>query len=81
MGVVFHCGAGDFVLQKRCFSPEIYFRGYWSIFGGLIEPGESAETAARRALEEELDLTFEGLSPLLDMRWGAEVMGDGRPRL
>jgi predicted NUDIX family NTP pyrophosphohydrolase len=35
-------------------------RGWWQIPKGLIEPGEEAETAARREAEEELGVTLAG---------------------
>lgn len=80
VGVVLHSDDGAFALQKRCFSPEIYFRGYWCLFGGLIEGTETPECAAKRELLEELEFRIESLKPLMDLQWGPDAMPDHRPR-
>jgi 8-oxo-dGTP pyrophosphatase MutT (NUDIX family) len=78
--VVLHADDGAFALQKRCFSPDIFFRGYWCLFGGLIEGSETPEAAAKRELHEELGIEITLLDPLLDLKWGPESMPDNRPR-
>jgi 8-oxo-dGTP pyrophosphatase MutT (NUDIX family) len=47
--------AGRILFQLRT-DDAPHLPGYWSHFGGLIEPGESPEGAARRELMEELEL-------------------------
>jgi 8-oxo-dGTP diphosphatase len=48
---------GDRVLlQQRDNRPDIASPGKWAIFGGHVEPGEDPEHAARREIEEELEL-------------------------
>ena len=43
----------------------IPYAGYWSVFCGLVEDGESLEDAAERELFEESELTIEKpLSPI-----------------
>jgi len=37
----------------------VSYGGYWSMFGGLVEEGESLEDAAERELFEEAELTIE----------------------
>lgn len=46
---------GHYLLQRRDEKPDIWFPGYCSLFGGLIEEGESPEEALVRELSEELD--------------------------
>lgn len=46
---------GRYLMQLRDADPAIILPGHWACFGGSIEPGESAETALRRELLEELD--------------------------
>jgi len=44
----------QFLLQLRDDSPGIVYPGYWGLFGGHIEPGESPEAGLRRELQEEI---------------------------
>lgn len=37
-------------------NPTIPFPNYWDLFGGHVEPGESAETALLREIQEELGI-------------------------
>jgi 8-oxo-dGTP pyrophosphatase MutT (NUDIX family) len=46
---------GDrFLLQLRDNDPQILYPGYWALFGGHIEPGESPEVAVVREVMEEV---------------------------
>lgn len=47
---------GRYLMQQRDQKPGIFYPGHWGLFGGGMEPGESAETALRRELHEELRL-------------------------
>lgn len=59
---------GDRVLViQRAREP---WRGLWSLPGGRLEPGEDAETCARREVMEELGLAVTGLVPVLRMEPG-----------
>src|SRR5262245_11013131 len=58
-GVILH-QAGRVLLQHRDNDPGIAWPGAWAIFGGHLEDGEEPEDAARREIEEELDLRLEG---------------------
>ena len=49
---------GELLLGRRCADRE-WLPGAWDVFGGHIEPGESAEVALARELREEL-----GIAPL-----------------
>jgi 8-oxo-dGTP diphosphatase len=46
---------GQVLLQQRDDNPAIRYPGHWSLFGGTIEDGESAQTAVAREVKEEID--------------------------
>ena len=54
---------GRYLLQHRDPLPGIFFPGWWGLFGGALEPGESPETALRRELQEELRLSPSTIGP------------------
>lgn len=37
------------------------YKGYWDLPGGFVDPGESAEAALGREIQEELNLTVSGM--------------------
>ncbi|WP_225886453.1 NUDIX hydrolase [Leptolyngbya sp. PCC 6406] len=43
-----------FLMQLRDDIPTIVYPGYWTFFGGHVEPGESPETGVWRELQEEI---------------------------
>ncbi|OLP17871.1 NUDIX hydrolase [Leptolyngbya sp. 'hensonii'] len=45
---------GKFLLQLRDEIPSIVYPGQWGLFGGHLEPEESADVAVRRELQEEI---------------------------
>lgn len=48
-----------YLMQQRDPRPDIWYPGYWGLFGGSLEPGEDAAEALARELEEELELEIE----------------------
>jgi 8-oxo-dGTP pyrophosphatase MutT (NUDIX family) len=46
---------GRYLMQLRDAIPGILLPDHWALFGGSIDPGESAEAALRRELVEELE--------------------------
>lgn len=49
---------GRDLMQLRDAYPHIAYGGYWSFFGGGVEPGETLAEAALRELEEETGLVL-----------------------
>ena len=45
---------GRYLMQLRDAKPEILLPDHWALFGGSLDPGESAAAALRRELREEL---------------------------
>jgi 8-oxo-dGTP pyrophosphatase MutT (NUDIX family) len=45
-----------YLCQLRSQRARIYYPDHWGLFGGAVEPGESAEEGLRRELREELSL-------------------------
>ncbi len=46
--------ADQFLMQLRDNDPKILYPGYWGLFGGHIEAGETPAVAVVRELEEEI---------------------------
>lgn len=51
----------QFLLQLRDDNPAIIYPGYWAFCGGHLDPGEDANCAIRRELQEEIAHVPEGL--------------------
>ncbi|NJL87693.1 MAG: NUDIX domain-containing protein [Leptolyngbyaceae cyanobacterium SM1_1_3] len=64
---------GQFLMQLRDDIPTIVYPGHWSFFGGHLEPGESADAAVVRELQEEIAYTAVQLK-LFDRRVNSHVI-------
>lgn len=64
---------GQVLLIQRARAP---WEGAWSLPGGRLEPGETAEDCAARELREELGLQVAALRPVARL-----VLGESRFRL
>jgi 8-oxo-dGTP diphosphatase len=52
------CNQSDQVLLiQRDEKPGLAFAGYWSLPGGLVEEGETPDSAIAREIREEIELT------------------------
>jgi 8-oxo-dGTP diphosphatase len=47
-----------FLMQLRDNDPRILYPGYWALFGGHIEAGETPEVAVAREVAEEISYTL-----------------------
>jgi len=56
---------GRYLMQLRDDIPDIAYPGYWSLFGGAAEPGETYEAGVLRELEEELRFRPEMVSEIM----------------
>ena len=45
-----------YLMQQRDARTDIWYPGFWGLFGGSVEPGEGAGEALARELYEELEL-------------------------
>ena len=48
-----------FLLQKRDANPDVIYGGYWGLFGGAIESGESPKEAVVREVREEINIVID----------------------
>lgn len=71
--------AGLYLLQQRDDIPGIWYPGHHALFGGAIEPGESAVEAMVRELTEEIAICLPAsrLTPFLRLDIG---LADSAPR-
>lgn len=59
--LIFDCN-GQLLIYLRDEKPEISYPGYWDLFGGKVEDGETPEQALIREVEEELGVLIDNYS-------------------
>lgn len=67
VGAVLRLDGGRFLFQLRDDIPGIVMPGRWGFFGGHIEPGEDADTAIVREVQEEVFFTPRSVAPLTEL--------------
>jgi 8-oxo-dGTP pyrophosphatase MutT (NUDIX family) len=67
VGAVVRLDGGRFLFQLRDDIPNIVMPGRWGFFGGHIDPGEDADTAIVREIEEELSFKPHTVSRLTEI--------------
>ncbi len=77
VGAVVRLDGGRFLFQLRDDIPNIVMPGRWGFFGGHIEPGEDADVAIAREIEEELSFTPRLISRLTEIIY-PRLDADGR---
>ena len=50
------CDDGRYLMQLRSQRAGIFYPGHWGLFGGAVDPGETADAALSRELREELGI-------------------------
>lgn len=70
---------GKYLLQRRDPRPDIWYPGFWGLFGGGVEPNEAPLEALARELYEELELTITS-PPQFFTRFDFDLGGVGLPR-
>lgn len=50
------CDDGKYLMQLRSQKAGIFYPGHWGLFGGAVDPGETADAALSRELREELGI-------------------------
>lgn len=58
---------GRYLMQLRDPKPAIMLPDHWALFGGSIDPGETADRALRRELAEELEFVARDVEPFTDL--------------
>ena len=69
---------GRYLLQQRDDIPGIFYPGYWGLFGGAIEAGESAADALVREVHEELAFQVESQCYFTKVVFDFDFAGIGR---
>lgn len=71
-------GEGNYLMQLRDQKPGIFYPGHWGLFGGAVDPGESAEHTLRRELKEELGLQVQTIRYFTEFTFDFSFGGLGR---
>jgi 8-oxo-dGTP pyrophosphatase MutT (NUDIX family) len=67
-----------YLMQLRSQAPSIFYPGHWGLFGGAVDPGETAEEALARELREELAVEVAGASYFTEFTFDFGYCGQGK---
>ena len=78
VGAILHTSDGRYLMQLRDNRRAVSMRGFWGLFGGIVEDGESPARALLRELHEELAFRPRA-APVAFSRvsWSLEFAGRG----
>ncbi len=72
------CDDGRYLMQLRSQKPSIFYPGHWGLFGGAVDPGETADAALSRELREELGVEGLNASYFTEFTFDFDFCGHGR---
>jgi len=68
---------GQYLLQLRDDKSNIWYPGYWGLFGGAVDEGESPEDALCRELSEEISFNPESFTHFTNFTFDFGFVGQG----
>jgi 8-oxo-dGTP pyrophosphatase MutT (NUDIX family) len=69
---------GRYLMQLRSQKAGIFYPDHWGLFGGAVDPGEGADEALRRELQEELGVAVPEASYFTEFSFDFGFRGLGR---
>ena len=67
-----------YLMQLRSQKAGIFYPDHWGLFGGAVDPGEGADDALRRELQEELGVTVSNATYFTEFCFDFGFRGLGR---
>lgn len=68
---------GRYLCQLRSQKSGIFYPDHWGLFGGAVEPGESAEAGLKREVQEELALEIDSAEYFTEFTFDFSFRGLG----
>ena len=70
-----------YLLQKRDNKKSIYFPGFWGVFGGTINKGETVESCMIREIKEETNLKVSIKRKIIEKKFTSREFKEIRKRV